>query len=302
MPELPDIIVYCERLSEYIGGRTLEGVRIASPALVRTFDPSYRECVGKKVTTVHNMAKRIVLGFEDDLFLVIHLMISGRLRWKPRTTKVPKKRGLAGFTFEHGLLLFTEASSHKRASLHCVRGKDELVQFDRGGLEVPGSTLEAFSDAIKRENRTLKRGLTDPRILSGIGNSYSDEILHRARLSPLKRTRQLTDAELALLHQTSQDILLEWTDIHRKAVGDGFPDKVTAFHKKMAVHGKFREPCPVCSTPVQRIAYASNECNYCATCQTGGRLLSDRSLARLLHDDWPKTVEELEGLRGREDA
>ena len=297
VPELPAVTIYCERLRAYVVGRKLEKIQVVSPSLVRTFDPPYRGCVGLEVTSIRRIGKRIVLGFEDDLFYVIHLMIAGRLRWKARTFKVPRKRGLAGFTFENGLLLLTEASPKKRASLHCVRGEAALQALDPGGIEVMDCTDEEFRKAITRENRTLKRGLTDPRILSGSGNAYSDEILHQAQLSPLKRTRQLTDPEIGNLLKCLRETMTLWIERTREEVGDGFPDKVSAFKKRMAVHGKYGKPCPVCKTEVQRIRYAANECNYCPTCQTQGRLLSDRSLARLLKGDWPKTIEELEELK-----
>lgn len=297
MPELPAVTVYVECLRAKTLGHTLEKIRVASPSLVQTYDPSYRECVGRDVGSVHRIGKRLVLGFPDELYLVLHLMIAGRLRWKKPGLPVPKKRGLAAFYFAHGTLLLTEASSHKRASLHCVRGRDALTQFDRGGLEVIDCAPKAFATALRRENRTLKRAMTDPRILNGIGNAYSDEILHAAQLSPMKRTRSLSDDEIERLRVHTREQLLRWTEQSRRELKDGFPDKVTAFRKGMAVHGRHREPCPACGTPVQRIVYAENECNYCPTCQTEGRLLSDRSLARLLKEDWPKTAEELEALR-----
>ena len=299
VPELPDVLIYCERLEALCVGHTLQGVTVVSPGLVRTFDPPYRECVGKKVTGIRRSGKRIILAFEDELFYVIHLMIAGRLRWKAADFKVPRKRGLAGFKFEHGLLLLTEASPKKRASLHCVRGEAGLDEHDRGGLEVLPATLDTFKAALVRENRTLKRALTDPRILSGVGNAYSDEILHTAKMSPLKRTRQLGDDEMARLFDATKAVLVRFIDAVRKEVGDGFPDKVTAFRQDMAVHGKYGKECPVCDSRIQRIRYASNECNYCATCQTEGRMLSDRSLARLLKGDWPKTIEEMEERLGR---
>lgn len=298
MPEYPDITVYVERLRARVLGHAMTGLRVISPSLVRTFAPSYRECVGREIVSIHNIGKRIVFGFSGELFLVLHLMIAGRLRWKKPGFKPPRKRGLAAFYFEHGTLLLTEASPKKRASLHCVQGAAGLVEHDRGGVDVFAAGRDGFQTALARENRTLKRAMTDPRILSGIGNAYSDEILHRAQLSPLKRTRQLDAGELERLYDSTLTVLTEWTDRLRKQVGEGFPDKVTAFHEKMAVHGKYNEPCPACEKPVQRIRYADKafECNYCPTCQTGGRLLSDRSLARLLKEDWPKTVEELEEM------
>jgi formamidopyrimidine-DNA glycosylase len=299
MPELPDVVVYVERLRAKLQGRVLSRVRVASPFVVRSFDPPLREVHEKRLLGVERIGKRIVLGFEPDLFVVIHLMISGRLRWRPAGVAIPKKVGLAAFDFPEGSVLCTEASSKKRASLHLVRGRDALEPFDRGGVEPLDASSDAFAGALRGENRTLKRALTDPRILSGIGNAYSDEILFRARLSPVRRTSQLGDEEIARLHAATVETLNEWTERLRARVGDGFPDTVTAFREGMAVHGRFKQPCPVCSTPVQRIRFASNEMNYCPRCQTGGKLLADRGLSRLLKGDWPKSIEEMDERLGR---
>ena len=299
MPEYPDITVYLEALEPRIVGERLEKIRLASPFLVRSFDPPIRESEGKRVLELRRLGKRIVVGLEDDLFLVLHLMIAGRLRWRPRGTKPPGKIGLAALDFTSGTLLLTEASSKKRASLHLVRGEAALRGHDPGGMEVIGAALAAFRDRLVHENHTLKRALTDPRLFSGIGNAYSDEILHRARLSPVKLTRQLDDDEIRRLFEAVERTLLDWTERLRREAGTGFPENVTAFRPGMAVHGRYREPCPDCGAPVQRISYAENETNYCARCQTAGRMLADRSLSRLMKDDWPKTLEEMEGLRGR---
>lgn len=297
MPELPDVTVYVERLEAHTVGRVLERVRLASPFLLRSVEPPLADAHGKRVAEVRRIGKRIAIGLEGELWLVIHLMIAGRLRWKKTGAKVPARVGLAAFDFAHGALVFTEASKKKRASLHVVRGEAALADFDRGGLEVLEASAQAFAEALTRENHTLKRALTDPRILSGIGNAYSDEILHRARMSPFKQTRSLVPGEIEALRQATACVLCEWTDRLRSAVGDGFPDKVTAFHEQMAVHGRYRQPCPTCQAPVQRIRYADNEANYCARCQTGGRVLADRALSRLLKANWPRTLEELEALR-----
>ena len=293
MPELPDITVYVEALAARTVGQPLERTRIAKPFLLRSVDPPISAANGKRVLNVRRLGKRIVLGLEDDLFLVIHLMIAGRLKWVPAGTKVPGKYGLAAFDFPNGTLILTEAGSKRRASLWLVRGAKALEQFERGGLEVLDADLDAFSERLLRENHTLKRSLTDPRLFSGIGNAYSDEILHRAKLSPIKHTQKLTDEEIARLFDTTRAILVEWTDRLRKESGDDFPAKVTAFRDEMAVHGKFGKPCPVCGTPVQRIRYADNETNYCPRCQTDGKLLADRALSRLLKQDWPKSIDEL---------
>ncbi len=297
MPELPDIEVYADHLRRRIVGQPLDKARVASAFLVRTFDPPLSATFGKKVTGIRRMGKRLVFDLEDDLHLVLHLMIAGRLRWREPGAKVPGKLGLAAFDFPGGTLLLTEASPKKRASLHVLRGEVAVRALDPGGLEPMGSTLADFTAALRRESHTVKRALTDPHLLSGIGNAYSDEILWRAKLSPMKLTGKLTEDELARLHAAVQATLGEWTLRLAKDTGDAFPEKVTAFRDEMAVHGKYRKPCPACGSPVQRIAYADNEANYCATCQTGGKLLADRSLSRLMHDDWPKTLEELEARR-----
>ena len=293
MPELPDITVYIEALDARIVGQPLERIRIAKPFLLRSVDPPISAANGKKVLGIRRMGKRIVLELEEDLFLVIHLMIAGRLRWQPSGAKVPGKLGMAAFDFPNGTLILTEAGSKRRASLWLVRGEASLEQFERGGLEVLDATLAEFKDRLTVENHTLKRSLTDPRLFSGIGNAYSDEILHRARLSPVKHTRRLTDEEIATLFDATKTVLVEWTQRLRDESADEFPAKVTAFREEMAVHGKFGKPCPVCGTPVQRIRYADNETNYCPRCQTDGKLLADRALSRLLKQDWPKSIDEL---------
>jgi formamidopyrimidine-DNA glycosylase len=294
MPELPDVTVYVEALQARVAGEPLERVRLASPLLLRTFEPKLAEAEGKRVLGVERLGKRIVLALEGDLFLSIHLMIAGRLRWRDHGAAVPKKLGLAAFDFPKGTLLLTEASPKKRAKLHVFRGRAALESLDAGGIDVLSSTRERFERALTLENHTLKRALTDPRLFSGIGNAYSDEILHRARLSPVTLTSRLTNEEIGRLHEATLATLHDWIERTRREVGDGFPEKVTAFREGMAVHGRAGKPCPVCGTPVQRIAYADNETNYCPTCQTGGRLLADRALSRLLREDWPKTLEELE--------
>ena len=298
MPELPDVVVYVERLDSLLAGRTLERVRLASPFLVRTFDPPISALHGRTVQGFRRIGKRIVWEFDEDLRLVMHLMVSGRIRWKVAGAAVPKKVGLAGFDFEHGSIIFTEQSTKKRASLYLVRGDEAVAEHDRGGIEVLESTVEQFAEQLRSRNHTLKRALTDQHLFSGIGNAYSDEILHRAQLSPVTWTTRLDDEEVARLFEAIRIILTDWTDRFRAEIGDGFPDKVTAFRGEMAVHGKFKQPCPVCGSPVQRIRYASNESNYCATCQTGGKLLADRSLSRLMKKEWPRTLEELEERRG----
>src|SRR6478672_2572718 len=293
MPELPDITVYIEALEARIVGQPLERIRIAKPFLLRSVDPPISAANGKRVIGVRRLGKRIAIELEDDLFLVIHLMIAGRLRWVPAGGKVPGKIGLAAFDFTNGTLILTEAGSKRRASLWLVRGEQSLQHFERGGLEVLESDLAAFTEGLMRENHTLKRSLTDPRLFSGIGNAYSDEILHRAKLSPVKHTRRLDKTEIARLFDATRAVLVEWTDrLRRESAGD-FPAKVTAFRDEMAVHGKFGKPCPVCGTPVQRIRYADNETNYCPRCQTDGKLLADRALSRLLKQDWPKSIDEL---------
>ncbi len=298
MPELPDIAVYLDCLAPRIVGQRLEKARIASPFLLRTVEPRPAEAEGRRVTGLRRLGKRIAIGFEDDLFFVIHLMIAGRLHWRAAGAALPGKRGLAAFDFPGGSLVFTEAGSKKRASLHVVHGAVALAAHDPGGIEVLESDGAAFAAALRRTNHTLKRALTDPRILSGIGNAYSDEILHRARLSPLLWTQKLSDEEMARLRAAARGTLADWTARLRAEAGEGFPEKVTAFREDMAVHGRYGEPCPDCGAPVQRIVYAANETNYCAACQTGGRILADRALSRLLKKDWPRTLEDLEAAAG----
>ena len=298
MPELPDIVVYIEALEARIVDQQLDAVRIASPLLLRTVDPPVETCCGKRVRALRRLGKCIAIGFEEDFWLVLHLMIAGRLHWRPPGAKPPGKRGLAAFDFPNGTLLLTEAGSIKRASLHVVGGEAGLTAHDRGGIDVLAAGRDGFAAALTRENHTVKRSLTDPRLFSGIGNAYSDEILHAARLSPLKLTSRLTDDDIARLHDATGSTLRAWVERLRREAGDRFPEKVTAFHPAMAVHGRYGKPCPACGSAVQRIVYASNEANYCATCQTGGRLLADRSLSRLLGRDWPRTLEELEERKG----
>ena len=297
MPELPDIVVYVEHLERRLVGASFTGARIRSPNLLRTAVPPLESAVGRAVRGVTRMGKRIVIALDGDLALVLHLMIAGRLRWKEPGAKLAGRIGLAALDFTPGTLLVTEASTRQRASLHLVEGVESLRALDPGGLEVLQADLVAFRAALLREDHTLKRALTDPRLLSGIGNAYSDEILHRARLSPLKRTPRLSDKEIARLFEATRTTLGEWTERLRRESGDAFPEKVTAFREGMAVHGRWRQPCPDCGSPVQRIVYAENETNYCARCQTEGRLLADRALSRLLKADWPRTLEELEDGR-----
>jgi formamidopyrimidine-DNA glycosylase len=303
MPELPEVVTYLETLAPRIVGEPLETLRVRSPSFLKTWDPPVSSLEGRTVTGLSRIGKRIVWELEGgngsdgeagSLFAVFHLMISGRLRWKERGAKVARKYGHAAFDFPDGTVLVTEAGTKKRAQLHVVRGRESLEQFDRGGLDVLTASPDAFRDAVTRENRTLKRALTDPRILDGIGNAHSDEILWRARLSPTQRTRNLRGEEIERLRETAVGELEEWIRRRLKDAGGRVPEKVSAFHPDMAVHGKFGEPCRRCGDPVQRIRYASNETNYCATCQTGGKLLADRALSRLLGDDWPRTIEELE--------
>lgn len=293
MPELPDITVYVEALEKRIVGRKLERIRVAKPFLVRSVEPPISEAERQRVTGIRRIGKRIAIGLENDLWIVIHLMIAGRFRWLAPDAKVPGKLGLAAFDFESGSLILTEAGTTRRASLYVVRGEAALDAIDRGGLEPLESSLADFSERLTSENHTLKRSLTDPTLFSGIGNAYSDEILHRARLSPLRLTSKLTTEEIARLHAATQETLLDWIDRLRADAGDDFPVNVTAFREGMAVHGRYGKPCPVCSTPVQRIRYASNETNYCPRCQTEGRLLADRALSRLLKQDWPRSIDEL---------
>jgi formamidopyrimidine-DNA glycosylase len=297
MPELPDVTVYVESLEARIVGQPLEGVRLASPFLLRSVDPPLAETYGRRVLSVHRMGKRIVITLADERYLVIHLMIAGRFRWKDAGAKIPGKLGLAAFDFPNGTLLLTEAGTKKRASLHAVRGAAALAEYDPGGLEPLTATPKQFREALRSENRTLKRALTDPRLFSGIGNAYSDEILHRAKLSPMQLTGKIADETAETLRVATKAVLNEWTGRLRAEAKEKFPEKVTAFREEMAVHGKYGKPCPVCGSPVQRIVYASNEANYCATCQTGGKLLADRALSRLMHDDWPRTLEDLEALK-----
>jgi formamidopyrimidine-DNA glycosylase len=305
MPELPDVVVYVEALTRHLGGRRLERVLLLSPFVLRTVDPPITAIHGSTLAGVRRIGKRIALEFPDGLFLVMHLMIAGRLRWRPTDGAAGRARDaasgrppsvrtvLAVFEFEHGTLFFTEAGSKKRASIHMLQGDAAVKAVGRGGVEPLNATLEQFHDALTRENHTVKRALTDPRLLSGIGNAYSDEILHAARLSPLTLTRVLTDADVLRLYDATRTTLTSWVERLRAETSGGFPEKVTAFHDAMAVHGRYNKPCPVCGSPVQRIVYAANECNYCARCQTGGRLLADRSLSRLLKADWPRSIDDL---------
>lgn len=293
MPELPDVTVYVEALQRRIIGRRLTRMRVAKPFVLRTFDPPPEEFIGRAAVEVRRMGKRIVIGFEGDHFAILHLMIAGRFRWLPSEGKVPGKLGLAAFDFPHGTLLMTEAGSKRRASIHLVRGQEGVAAHDPGGLEILETSLEDFRAALTAERHTLKRSLTDPHRFSGIGNSYSDEILHRARLSPIQMTTNLSVEEIERLYAATRSTLIDWTERLRQETGDRFPEKVTAFREGMAVHGRYDQPCPDCGSPVQRIVYAQNETNYCARCQTEGRLLADRALSRLLHSDWPKSIDEL---------
>jgi formamidopyrimidine-DNA glycosylase len=297
VPELPDVAVYLEALERRIMGARLERVRLLTPFLLRSVDPPPSAVAGTTVTGLRRLGKRLVIALEPDLFLVIHLMIAGRLHWKPAGAKPPGKIGLAAFDFSTGTLVMTEAGTKKRASLDVVRGEAALRAHDPGGIEVLDADLAAFRTALTAGNHTLKRVLTDPRVFSGIGNAYSDEILHRARLSPVKLSQALDAAEVRRLHEATRAVVTEWVDRLRREAGDDFPEGVTAFRPDMAVHGRYGQPCPDCGAPVQRIVYAENETNYCARCQTGGRMLADRSLSRLLHDDWPRTLDEWEARR-----
>jgi formamidopyrimidine-DNA glycosylase len=294
MPELPDIELYLHALRPRIVGQQLERIRIASPFLVRSVDPPVHAVEGRHVRGLERLGKRVVWAMDDDLFLVIHLMIAGRFKWKARGTKIPGKVGLAAFDFPTGTLLLTEAGSQRRASLFVVRGHSQLAALDPGGIDVLTSTVEAFGAALTRENHTLKRSLTDPHLFSGIGNAYSDEILHAAELSPMQLTSRLTFEQIARLHAHAIDVLIKWRDELIAETGNAFPEKVSAFREGMAAHGRYGQPCPVCGTPIQRIRYAANEANYCPKCQTGGKLLADRALSRLLKEDWPRSLDELE--------
>lgn len=297
MPELPDVELYIDALRPRVLRQPLERFRMGNPFVVRTIDPPPSELVGHAAADIRRMGKRIVFEFFDELFLVVHLMIAGRLRWRERGAAIPNKVGLAAFDFPNGTLILTEAGSRRQASIHIIRGEHVLDSMDPGGLEVLQATFEEFAGRLRSENHTLKRTLTDPHIFSGIGNAYSDEILHAARMSPLKLTSALSDDEAERLFQATQHVLSYWERRLKEETGDTFPEKVTAFRKGMAVHGRYGQPCPACGSPVQRIVYARNEANYCSRCQTGGRLLSDRSLSRLLKEDWPKTLDELEERR-----
>ncbi len=296
MPELPDITVYLDALAPRVAGHALERVDLVSPFVLRSVDPPLASCHGRRVVGLRRLGKRIVLALEDELFLVIHLMIAGRLQWRAGPFKVARRRTLAVFRFDSGALILTEAGTTRRASLHLTRGEAALAAFDHGGLEVLEADAAAFAARLRSESHTLKRALADPRLFSGIGNAYSDEILHRARLSPLLLTGRVTDEQLGRLFEAARSTLREWIGRLRRETGDAFPEKVTAFREGMAVHGRYRLPCPDCGQPVQRIRYAENETNYCPGCQTGGRLLADRSLSRLLRDDWPRSLDELDEL------
>jgi formamidopyrimidine-DNA glycosylase len=299
MPELPDIEVYAAHLRRRVVGQPLARIRVVSPFVVRSFDPPLAEAHGRRVQAVRRLGKRIVLDLDPDLYLIVHLMIAGRLRWRPPGAALAKKLGLAAFDFADGALLLTEASTKKRAAIHLVRGKAALELHDPGGIEPLDADAETFQQAIQRENHTIKRALTDPHVISGIGNAYSDEILWRARMAPTRRTASMNAEDLARLRDAVQATLRAWTERLLRETGDAFPEKVTAFHEGMAVHGRYGKPCPECGSPVQRITYAENESNYCARCQTGGKLLADRAMSRLLHGDWPKTLDDLEERKRR---
>jgi formamidopyrimidine-DNA glycosylase len=299
VPELPDITTYLDALKPRILGERLDAIRILNPFILRSADPPIISAEGRRVRELRRLGKRIVIGLDGDLYLVIHLMIAGRLRWRPTGKPARGPNGMAAFKFPKGTLLFTEASKKHRASLHLVRGQASLAAHDPGGIDVLEADAVTFANVLRRERHTLKRSLTDPTLFSGIGNAYSDEILHAAKLSPLQLTTNLADDEIARLHDATRRTLREWTERLRAEVGDGFPEKVTAFRDGMAVHGRYRKPCPVCGSPVQRIRYAENEANYCATCQTGGRVLADRGLSRLLKDDWPRSLDEWEERMGK---
>ncbi|KPJ83396.1 MAG: formamidopyrimidine-DNA glycosylase [Gemmatimonas sp. SG8_23] len=299
MPELPEITAYLDGLTRTIVGQPLEKVRLRSPSLLRTWDPPLSEAEGREVVGLRRLGKRIVWEMEGDLFLVFHLMITGRFKWTKPGAAVPRRRAHGAFDFPTGTLLLTEQSTKKRASLHVVLGEEALASLDPGGIDPLTCSSEDFARALRASNRTLKRALTDPRVFSGIGNAHSDEILLFARLSPLQRTGNLDDREIARLHEVTRASLQQWIERLREEFGDRFPDRITAFHPDMAAHGKFGEPCPVCRSPIQRIRYADRETNYCATCQTEGKVLADRGMSRLLGDDWPRTLEELEELKAR---
>jgi formamidopyrimidine-DNA glycosylase len=299
MPELPDVELYLAALRPRVIGRPIERVRVASPFFVRTFDPPVSALEGRTVVALRRLGKRLVWELDDDVFIVMHLMIAGRLRWRDKGTAVPAKVGLAAFDFANGTIVITEAGSRKQASLHVVRGADAVAAMDPGGADVFSMSTAEFAAALRAENHTLKRSLTDPHLFSGIGNAYSDEILHAAQLSPVKLTQSLTDAEVAKLFDATRETLAHWTTKLQEETGDAFPEKVTAFRTGMAVHGRYGQPCPRCGAPVQRIVHARNEANYCAGCQTGGRLLADRALSRLLREDWPKTLDDLERAKHR---
>jgi formamidopyrimidine-DNA glycosylase len=292
MPELPDIVSYIEALERHVVGHALRAIRLTSPFLVRSVNPPLDAVVERAPIGIERIGKRLVVVFDDDLFLVIHLMIAGRLRWRPPGGKAPGRAALATFEFDHGWLIMTEAGTKRRASLTLVRGREALRAIDRGGIEVLSATRDEFAAALRRENHTLKRSLTDPRLFSGIGNAYSDEILHHAHLSPLLTTARMTDAQIDTLHASTLHVLQLWIARFRRETGDGFPETVTAFREGMAVHGRFGQPCPECGAPVQRIRYADNETNYCPRCQTDGRLLADRAMSRLLKGDWPKSIDD----------
>jgi len=298
VPELPDILLYLRALEPRIVGQRVTAARLASPFLLRSVDPPLSAIEGHRVDGLRRLGKRVVVEADGELFLVFHLMIAGRFRWKPSGASIPGKVGLLALDFENGTLILTEAGSKRQASLHVVQGEAKLAQHDPGGLEVMEADLADFAETLRRRNHTLKRALTDPHLFSGIGNAYSDEILHFARLSPFKQTSGMSDEEVRRLYEATRLTLSQWTARLQRETGDDFPEKVTAFREGMAVHGRYRQPCPDCGAPVQRVVYAANEANYCANCQTGGRLLADRSLSRLLRDDWPRTLEELERRKG----
>jgi formamidopyrimidine-DNA glycosylase len=302
MPELPEIELYLHALRQRIEGEVLDNARVVSPSLLRSFDPPLADALGRRVVGLERLGKRVVWELEGDLFAVFHLMITGRFKWRAPGTAIPRKGTHAAFDFPTGSLHLTEAGTKKRASLHLVRARKELARLDPGGVEPLETDLQGFTAALLRENRTLKRALTDPRFLSGIGNAHSDEILLFAGLSPVRRTHQLKEEEIRRLFEVTVRSLSEWSSRLREEVGEGFPEKVSAFHPAMAAHGKFGQPCPICETPIQRIVYASRETNYCPTCQTGGKLLADRSLSRILREDWPRTLEELEEFRASRES